>query len=249
MISETDRPLHNAQTPKASILVVDDEPDILDLIRYNLSREGFRITCVDTGEKAVAEVRAAKPDLVLLDLMLPGVDGLDVCRQIRQYPEWSQLPIIMITAKSEDADVVSGLECGADDYITKPFSPRVLLARVKSVLRKRQQPADQDARMLTIGDLSISPGQHEVFIAEQPVNLTATEFRILLTLARKPGWVFTREQIVDAARGENTVVTSRSVDVHIVRLRSKLGPCGDWVETVRGIGYRFRKYNNDHEMN
>jgi two-component system phosphate regulon response regulator PhoB len=229
---------------KASILVVDDEPDILDLIRYNLGREGYRLTCVDSGEKALEEIRTRRPDLMLLDLMLPGVDGLDVCRRIRQFPEGMNLPIIMLTAKSEDADVVSGLECGADDYVTKPFSPRVLLARVKAVLRKRQALMAEDNQGMTFGELFIQPGQHEARVGSMSINLTATEFRILLALARRPGWVFTRQQIVDAARGENSVVTSRSVDVHIVRLRSKLGICGGYVETVRGIGYRFRKEQN-----
>ncbi len=225
---------------KASIIVVDDEEDILELIRYNLSREGYRITCVDSGEKALETVQHTIPDLLLLDLMLPGLDGIEVCKRLKAVPETSHIPIIMITAKTEESDLVIGLECGADDYITKPFSPRVLSARVKAILRNHMAASASQDPYLRFGDLAIHPGNHEVMVAGNPVDLTVTEFRILLTLARRPGWVFPRERIVDSARGTNTVVTSRSVDVHMVRLRNKLGPAGELIETVRGIGYRFR---------
>jgi len=182
---------------------------------------------------------------LLLDLMLPGMDGLEVCRRLKSLPEASHVPVIMITAKTEESDVVVGLECGADDYITKPFSPRVLLARVKAILRTQKAHRESQYPYLRFGDLAIHPGNHEVLVRNKPVDLTTTEFRILLTLARRPGWVFTREQIVDSARGTNTVVTPRSVDVHIVRLRSKLGFSGELIETVRGFGYRFRRTGED----
>jgi two-component system alkaline phosphatase synthesis response regulator PhoP len=225
---------------KATILIVDDEEDILELLRYNLSKEGYRVICVETGEKALTEIRRQPPDVVILDLMLPGVDGLDVCREVKASADTAGIPIIMLTARTEEADVVTGLELGADDYITKPFSPRVVSARVKAVLRRRRAALSAGSA-LHYGELLILPDQHAVRVSGQPVDLTATEFRILNTLARRPGWVFSREQLVDAARGTNAVVTGRSVDVHIVSLRRKLGACGEYIETMRGVGYRFRE--------
>ena len=226
------------------ILVVDDEHDILALVEYNLQKAGYTVTCVDTGEGALSAARGRLPDLVVLDLMLPGVDGLDVCRRFKTDPLTSSLPIIMLTAKGDDADVVSGLELGAADYVTKPFSPRVLVARVKAVLR-RQQEAETDEASLRVGPLAIHQGRHEVVGGAGPVELTAGEFRILSCLARRPGWVFTRQQLVDATQGDDVYttdryVTDRSVDVHIVSLRRKLGPDGCLIETVRGVGYRIR---------
>jgi two-component system phosphate regulon response regulator PhoB len=224
---------------KAHILAVDDEEDILEIIRFNLAREGYRVTCADSGEKALRLLQSDQPDLIVLDLMLPGVDGLDVCRTVKRAADTSKIPIIMLTARSEEADVVAGLELGADDYITKPFSARVLLARIKSVLR-RKETDDVQPSALDFEDLIIYPEKHRVTVKGQPVELTATEFRILTTLSRRPGWVFSRDQIVDATQGTNAVVTSRSVDVHIVSLRRKLGDCGEYIETMRGVGYRFR---------
>jgi two-component system alkaline phosphatase synthesis response regulator PhoP len=224
---------------KARILVVDDEHDLLELVRYNLAREGYRVSCVDSGEKALEEIRTKSPDLVILDIMLPGVDGLDVCRSVKSSPATAHVPILMLSAKSEDSDMVTGLELGADDYLTKPFSPRVLVARVKTILRKTQAVLPQNA-VLTAGPISIFPAKHEARVAGNSTDLTATEFRILVALITRPGWVLSRDQIVDAARGTNVVVTLRSVDVHIVRLRQKLHPFGELIETVRGIGYRFR---------
>jgi two-component system, OmpR family, alkaline phosphatase synthesis response regulator PhoP len=224
---------------KARILVVDDEEDILEVVRFNLAKEGYAVTCASSGEEALKEIRAHTPDVVVLDLMLPGLDGMDVCRKVKAAPETAHVPVIMLTAKTEEADMVAGLEIGADDYVTKPFSPRVLLARVKAVLRRRDS-ADEEPTVLDFGDLSIHPILHLVKVQGETVELTATEFRLLLTLARRPGWVFSREQIVDSTQGTNAVVTSRSVDVHVVSLRKKLGACGEWIETVRGVGYRFR---------
>jgi two-component system, OmpR family, alkaline phosphatase synthesis response regulator PhoP len=225
---------------KAHILAVDDEEDILEVIRYNLEREGYKVTCAESGEKALALIRSQIPDLVVLDLMLPGLDGLDVCRHVKATPETAHVPVIMLTARSEEVDLVTGLELGADDYITKPFSPRVLSARVKAVLRRRRTQPDASVA-LQFGELLILPEQHAIRVSGQPVELTATEFRILHTLARRPGWVFSREQIVDATQGTNVAVTSRSIDVHIVSLRRKLGVASDYIETIRGVGYRFRE--------
>ncbi len=226
---------------KESILVVEDEEDILELLRYNLAKEGYRVTGVGTGEEALRTAGALLPDLLLLDLMLPGVDGLEVCRLLKQDPRTQYLPIIMLTAKGEEADIVTGLELGADDYITKPFSPRVLLARVRAVLRRRKQPAPDDAAVLKIHDLVVHPGRHEVLVKGKPVDLTATEFRLLHLLARRPGWVFTRSQIVRGVHGDDYPVSDRSVDVQVVGLRKKLGEAGEYVETVRGVGYRFKE--------
>jgi len=225
---------------KEKILVIDDEEDILELLKYNLSREGYQVFCAATGEDALRQVASGLPDLIILDLMLPGMDGLEVARTIKADPSTKDTPIVMLTAKGEEADIVTGLELGADDYITKPFSPRVLLARVRAVLRRRVRESTDDTSVLQIRELEIHPGRREVLVNGEPVQLTFTEFGILNFLARRPGWVFTRSQIVDAVRGDDYFVTDRSVDVQIVGLRKKLGPAGTDIETVRGVGYRFR---------
>ena len=225
---------------KEHILVVDDEADIRELVEYNLAKEGYKVAYAATGEEALKKARAGVPDLIILDLMLPGVDGLEVCRLLKSDARTQRIPIVMLTAKGEESDIVAGLELGAADYVTKPFSPRVLVARVRAVLRRgAAKPADESAA-ITVGGMAIHPGRHEVLVKGKAVDLTATEFRILRFLARRPGWVFTRYQIVDAARGEDAAVTDRSVDVHIVSLRRKLGPSGSKIETVRGVGYRFK---------
>jgi len=226
---------------KQKILVVDDEEDILELLKFNLSREGYQVLCAVSGEQALRLVRSENPDLIMLDLMLPGIDGLEVTRRLKNDPDTKNLPIVMLTAKGEEADIVTGLELGADDYITKPFSPRVLIARIRAVLRRRIKGQTEEASVLRIHDLEIDPGRHEVLVNEEPVQLTFTEFGILNYLARRPGWVFTRFQIVEAVRGEDYPVTDRSVDVQIVGLRKKLGPAGKYIETVRGVGYRFKE--------
>ena len=229
---------------KETVLVVDDERDILELVKYNLDKEGYQVTVVATGEDALVATRTKLPDIVILDLMLPGVDGLEVCRRLKADPKTRGIPIVMLTAKGEEADVVTGLELGAADYVTKPFSPRVLTARVRAVLRRGD--AVEDAAATTrVKDLTIHPGRHQVTVNDKPVELTATEFRIMVFLAKRPGWVFTRQQIVDAAQGDDVFVTDRfvtdrSVDVHIVSLRRKLGACGAYIETVRGVGYRLQ---------
>jgi two-component system phosphate regulon response regulator PhoB len=228
---------------KERILVIEDEEDILALLQYNLAREGYLVSSAASGEAGLQAARAERPDLVLLDLMLPGMDGLEVCRRLRLDEQTREVPVVMLTAKGEEADVVAGLELGADDYVTKPFSPRVLVSRLRAVLRRRQrtaEPAVGEEGAIRRNDLVIHPGRNEVLVAGKPVELTFTEFRVLLFLAGRPGWVFTRYQIVNAVRGDDYAVTDRAVDVQIVGLRKKLGPCGKYIETVRGVGYRFK---------
>ena len=223
------------------ILLVEDEEDIQELVRYNLTKAGYVVVAVSSGEEALKAANADIPKLIVLDLMLPGLDGLDVCRQLKANPKTMNVPIVMLTAKSEEADIVVGLELGADDYITKPFSPKVLVARVRTCLRRKKQEIPPENVTLQSGDLVIDPVKHVVTIRNEPVALTATEFGVLHFLARKPGWVFTRQQIVDAVKGEDYAVTDRSVDVQLVGLRRKLGVCGEYIETIRGVGYRFRE--------
>lgn len=221
------------------ILIVEDEEDILEVLRYNLEKEGYRIQSAISGEEARQRIQQEIPELVLLDLMLPGISGLDLCRMLKQEERTKSIPIVMLTAKSSEADIVAGLELGADDYVVKPFSPRVLLARLHSVLRRRQREIPQAESFLQLGILEIHPGKHQAFVLGQPIALTPTEFRILHFLARHPGWVYTRDQIIDAIRGETYVITDRAIDVQMVGLRKKLGDAGSLIETVRGIGYRF----------
>ncbi|MBE0598238.1 MAG: response regulator transcription factor [Desulfuromonadales bacterium] len=226
---------------KEHILIIEDEEDILALVHYNLSKEGYRVSCATSGEEGLSAARGSHPDLILLDLMLPGMDGLEVCQALRRDPQSAATPVIMVTAKGEEADVIAGLELGADDYLAKPFSPRVLLSRIRAVLRRQSRNAEPEASVpLQFEDLTIHPGRNEVLVQGEPVELTFTEFRVLHFLASRPGWVFTRYQIVNAVRGDDYAVTDRAVDVQIVGLRKKLGPCGHYIETVRGVGYRFK---------
>jgi two-component system alkaline phosphatase synthesis response regulator PhoP len=227
--------------PGRQILVVDDEEDLLELVRYNLLKEGYRVTCVTTGDEALKTARRQPPDLIVLDLMLPLIDGLEVCRRLKGDSKTRDIPIIMLTAKSEESDMIAGLERGADDYVTKPFSPRVLAARIKALLRRKEaeRQADMEAT-IAVAELVIHPGRHEVMLAGQPLSLTYTEFALLHFLAKRPGWAFSRTQIVDAVKGEDYPVTERSVDVQVAGLRKKLGAFGPYIETVRGVGYRFR---------
>lgn len=225
---------------RQKILVVEDEEDIQELMRYNLGKEGYDVVSVVDGGSALKKVDEKKPDLIILDLMLPDIDGLSVCKQLRSNAEARNIPVIMLTAKGEEADIVSGLEVGADDYVTKPFSPRVLLARIRAILRRNDVEATDAEEVIRRGDIEIDPVRHQVLINGKPVDLTFTEFRVLEFLARRPGVVFTRYQIVDAVRGEDYPVTDRSVDVQIVGLRKKLKGCSNYIETVRGVGYRFK---------
>lgn len=224
---------------RGSILAVDDEEDVLELVRYNFHKEGFKVEIATTGEDALKKAKANPPNVILLDRMLPGIDGIEVCKQLKADSKTSSIPVIMLTAKGEESDVVSGLEVGADDYVTKPFSPKVLIARVRRLLH-RQTAAQQETTPVKIHEISIDPARYEVTVKNKPVELTFTEFMILYTLAKRPGLVLSRYNIVDAIRGSNYVVTDRAVDVQIVSLRRKLGPCGKYIETVRGVGYRFK---------
>lgn len=228
-------------TPKAHILVVDDEEDIVELLTYNLTREGYRVSSLNSGEAVVKFVEKSKPNLVLLDLMLPGMDGIEVCKKLRANAITADTKIIMLTAKGEDIDVVTGLEVGADDYIAKPFSPKVLVARVRNLLRRQLELATDGNKPVVIHDIHIDTGKRRVEIKGKDLILTYTEFQILLLLAQKPGWVFSRYQIVDAIRGQDYAVTERSVDVQIVGLRKKLGLHGKYIETVRGVGYKIKE--------
>jgi two-component system alkaline phosphatase synthesis response regulator PhoP len=226
---------------KEKILVVDDEEDILELVRYNLSREGYRVTGTLTGEDALRKVRSDAFDLIILDLMLPGMDGLAFTKTLKNDSRLRSIPIIMLTAKGEESDIVAGLELGADDYITKPFSPKIMIARVRAVLRRHKEEPQDDMAIVKIHDLEINPGRRSVLAKGDPIDLTYTEFQVILLLAKRPGWVFTRSQIVDLIRGSDYPVTDRSVDVQIVGLRKKLGVFGKYIETVRGVGYRFKE--------
>ncbi len=224
---------------KGTILVVDDEEDIVELVELNLTREGYRVLGCTTGEKALEIAKLKLPNLIVLDLMLPGMDGLEVCRRLKRSPKTAHIPIVMLTAKAEEADIVAGLELGADDYVTKPFSGKILAARVRRLLRKAAEPAGEQ-EVIQVHDLTIDPARHEVWAKDSKVDLTRTEFDILHTLAKRPGLVLSRYQIVNAIHESGYVVTDRAVDVQIVALRRKLGPCGQYIETVRGVGYRFR---------
>jgi DNA-binding response OmpR family regulator len=225
---------------KEKILVVDDEEDILELVRFNLSREGHEVLCAETGENALEILKSRPVDLLVLDLMLPGIDGFSVTKRVKNDPRLQHVPIVMLTAKGSETDVVTGLQLGAEDYITKPFSPRVLIARIHKILRRMVQTPAEGSDRIQRGDLVIDVRKHEATMNGAPLNLTFTEFEVLTLLAGRPGWAFSRSQIVDSVRGYNYSVTDRSVDVQIVGLRRKLGPRGRNIETVRGVGYRFK---------
>ncbi|MCB0322918.1 MAG: response regulator transcription factor [Bdellovibrionales bacterium] len=226
---------------REKVLVIEDEADILELMRYNLQKEGYEVIGVNSGEEGLRVAQRERPDLVVLDLMLPGMDGLEVCQILKSGAGTQKTPIIMISAKGEESDIISGLELGADDYITKPFSPKILIARTKAVLRRLEEAPTDDRSTVSVHELNIDPGRFQVLLAGREIQLTLTEFRILHFLARHPGWVFTRYQIVDAVKGEDYAVTDRAVDVQIVGLRKKLGEFGTYIETVRGVGYRFKE--------
>jgi two-component system phosphate regulon response regulator PhoB len=220
------------------ILVVDDEPDLLELVRVNLRQAGFDVDIAETGRQALDRLRRSRPDLVILDLMLPDLSGTDVCRHVRSDPSLGDVPIIMLTARGEEVDRVVGLELGADDYVTKPFSPRELTLRVRAVLRRRQSTAS-GAAVLERGALRLDPVRHRCFVEDSEVELTAKEFALLQGLMLRPGRVMTREQLLDEVWGTDIAVTTRTIDTHLKRLREKLGPASALIETVRGVGYRF----------
>ncbi|MDH5751247.1 MAG: response regulator transcription factor [Deltaproteobacteria bacterium] len=223
------------------ILVVEDEKDIRELVRFNLASQGYQVECAESGEAALKAL-ADPPRLVVLDLMLPGVDGLEICRIMRQREETRDLPVLMLTARNSESDIVTGLESGADDYLAKPFSPGVLLARVRALLRRTENRRETAGRAsLGRHGLAIDPDRRKVTLNGSPLSLTSGEFDLLVLLSSRPGWVFTRTQIVDSVRGIDHAVTDRSVDVQIAGLRKKLGDSGGIVETVRGVGYRLKE--------
>lgn len=227
---------------KFKILVIEDEEDILALVHYNLVKAGFHVNIAANGAEGLQKALRERPDLVVLDLMLPDMDGLEVCQRLRASTEMSAAAIVMMTAKGEEEDIIKGLEYGADDYIPKPFSPQVLIARINAVLRRRaSETQDRGEAPIVVHDLVIDPRRNSVTAAGEKIVLTVSEFKLLSKLAAKPGWVFTRTQIVDAIHGEGYAVTDRAVDVQVVGLRKKLGACGLYIETVRGVGYRFKE--------
>ncbi|MBU1697466.1 MAG: response regulator transcription factor [Proteobacteria bacterium] len=227
---------------KETILIVDDEEDIIELIKYNLKNEGYSILTALTGEQAIKIAKQSQPDLMVLDLMLPGIDGLEVTKYLKNNEQTRDMPIVMLTAKGEESDIVTGLELGANDYISKPFSPKVLVARIRAIFRRRRNNTmDTPGSIKQEGDMTIDRARHVVTIQGNAVDLTLSEFELLCFLADKKGWVFTRGQIVDAIRGENYAVTERSIDVVIVGLRKKLKTYASIIETVRGVGYRFKE--------
>ena len=229
---------------KEKILVVDDEKDIVELLQYNLEKEGYKISAVFSGEKCLENVKTELPDLMLLDLMLPEIDGLDICKFLKNNPQTSHIPIIMLTAKGEETDIVLGLELGADDCITKPFNLRELLARIKTVLRRTKNnisPLLKEKEIIKFKDLVIDSIKHQVTLKDQPLNPTFTEFKLLKFLASHPGKVFTREQLLNQVWAEDSFIVDRAVDVHIRRLRQKLLTASDCIITIRGVGYRFKE--------
>ncbi len=230
---------------KIHVLVVEDEADIQQLVSYNLIRAGFSVTCADDGEEALEKLRCEDIDCLLLDVMLPGISGIDVCRAVREGKSGRNrlLPVVMLTAKGEEEDIVSGFDCGADDYITKPFSPKVLIARIKAVIQRagaaQSKEKNGQGNVISVNGLHIDRRRYEVHINGRKVTLTRTEFALLCLLATRPGWVFSRQQIIDSVRGYGFLVTPRAIDVQVFGLRKKLGEYGKNIETVRGIGYRY----------
>ena len=223
-----------------TIMIIEDEADIRELLRCNLTREGYSVAECASAEEAQEGLKKKVPDLIMLDLMLPGTDGVAFCRWLRASERTAKVPIMMVTARNEDADIEAGLEVGADDYITKPFSPRILSTRVRSMLRRQPTEPEASADLLRRGPFEVDRTRHVVMLEGVPLTLTLSEFKALELFLRRPGIVFSRYQIVDAVHGEDYSVTDRSVDVLIVGLRKKLGKYSDIIETVRGVGYRMR---------
>ena len=230
----------NAPVKTEKIVVIEDEVDILEVIEYNLKREGYDVVCSESGEDGLEKIEQTAPNLVLLDLMLPEIDGIELCRKLKSDPTTQAIPVIMVTAKGEESDVVLGLGVGADDYIAKPFSPRELVARVKAVLRRYRANDQEASRDRIVRDgVSIDALRHEVRVDDVNVSFTATELRLLHFLASHPGRVFTRDHLLTRVIGDDAIVIDRNIDVHIRAIRKKLGKHRDLIETVRGVGYRF----------
>jgi two-component system, OmpR family, alkaline phosphatase synthesis response regulator PhoP len=228
---------------KATVLIIEDDPDIRELLTFSLAKEGWSLCMAADGEEGLAALPAANPDCIVLDIMLPGIDGLEVLRTLKSNPQRKRLPVIMTTARGEESDVVAGLELGAEDYIVKPYSPKVLAARIRAALRRTVDLPSHPSRAeaaIAAGDIRLDSARHEVLVKGRKVELSATEFAVLEFFLRNPGWVFSRSQIIDAVKGKDYSVTDRAVDVQILALRRKLGECGSDIETVRGVGYRIR---------
>ena len=230
------------QAPR--VLVVEDERDVAELIRYNLGKNGYDVILAATGAGALKEARAMRPDVVLLDIMVPQLNGWEICRRLKHDPDTSGIPVIMVTGRVEEGDKVLGFEMGADDYVTKPFSPRELLARIRAVARRGHAAAPEKQALVTIGELEIDRHRFEVRLEGRPVELTPKEFELLAILAGAPGRVFGREELLDAVWGRDGFVEPRTVDVHLARLRARFAAAGlaaPAIDTVRGVGYRFRE--------
>jgi DNA-binding response OmpR family regulator len=223
---------------KPRILVVDDEPEAVELVEFNLKQAGFDVASAADGAEALKKARSLQPSLVVLDLMLPEVDGMEVCKLLRHDPATATIPIIMLTAKAAEIDRVLGLELGADDYVTKPFSPRELVLRVKSLLRRGQAP-EEKKDLIRVGDLQVDIPRHQVTVKGRPIELTATEFKLLTVLAQRRGRVQSREQLLKDVWEYDNLIDTRTVDTHMRRLREKLGPAAKYLDTIRGVGYRF----------
>ena len=223
-------------------LVVEDEPEIADLVKFHLEREGVDVTITRSGRRALELARKSIPDLLVLDLMLPDLDGLEVCRRLKENDETKKIPVVMLTARGSEADIVAGIEMGADDYVTKPFSPRVLMARLQNAMRKHGTPGVEQHDGVLVrcgGKLTIDKERHVVICNGETISLTITEFEMLFMLAKRPGFVRTRDQIISTVHGPLTVLSQRTIDVHITAIRRKMQDLGDSIETVRGVGYRF----------
>jgi len=228
---------------KEKILIVEDDADIVEVIDYNLKKEGYLTAAVLNGEDALSFAKKIKPELIILDLMLPGIDGLDVCRALRQQQETANIPIVMLTAKSQETDKIVGLELGADDYMTKPFSPRELIARIKAVLRRFKRASQK--KLVKIGSIIIDKLKHKVTVSGRKILLTPTEFKLLEFMAESPGMVLSREQLLSGVFGYDSESYDRTIDAHMKSLRKKLGKARDYIETIRGIGYRLEDFQDE----
>ena len=226
---------------KSTVLVIEDDRSLGDVLVYNLRDAGFQVFIARDGQDGIQQARTKSPQLVILDLMLPIVDGLEVCRRLRSDPATQDVLILMLTAKAEESDQVVGLSLGADDYVTKPFSVKILLERVKALLRRKQSGTGDAKDVAACQGVTVDRTRHRVLIMDSPLDLTPSEFRLIDALIRQPGRAFSRDELIDAALGEDTVVLERTIDVHIRSLRKKMGQHADLVETVRGVGYRFRE--------
>ncbi len=227
--------------PKNKVLVVEDDRSLAGVLQYNLSQAGYQVLVAYDGQEGLNQARLKLPEMIVLDVMIPGIDGLEVCRRLRAIPETRDTPIIMLTAKTEETDQLVGFSVGADDYVTKPFSVKILLQRLKALQRRRQSASGAD--ILTRGGITIDRIKHRVSVDQRPLDLTPSEFRLLETMMRQPGRAFDRSELVDAALGADTMVLERTIDVHIRSLRKKLGDCNEVIQTVRGVGYRFSDSN------